>query len=142
VSNLTAQIALNGFTPASSATVYSYGTNQDDAAETGIGSCDIATNIVAAATNFSYTFAPYSLTVFSFAPVAPSLKALSSPAGSGQFVFQLAGQTGAPYVVQVSTNLSAWTPVSTNIPATSSLNITNTLTAGAAGQFWRAVWLP
>jgi hypothetical protein len=142
VSNLTAQISLDGFTPDASALIYSYGTNQDDAAETGTGSCDIATNFLAAGTNFNHTFAPYSLTVFSFAPRAASLKVLPVQPGSGQFVMQLAGQSGAPYVLQISTNLSAWTSVSTNVAAASSINITNTLAPGAARQFWRAVWQP
>jgi hypothetical protein len=142
VSNLTAQIALNGFTPGSSATIYSYGMTQDNAAQTGTGPCDIATNFFTVATNFNYTFAPYSLTVFSFAPVAPSLKALPLQPDSGQFVVQLGGQAGTPYVLQVSTNLSAWTTVSTNVAAASPVNITNALASGAARQFWRAVWQP
>jgi hypothetical protein len=142
VSNLTAQIALNGFAPGSPATVYSYGMSQDNAAETGTGSCDIVTNVFPTATNFSFTFAPYSLTVFSFAPVAPSLTPLPSQSGSGQFVLQLAGQSGTPYVLQTSTNLFAWTSVATNTPSGSVLNITNTVGRGTPGQFWRAAWLP
>jgi alpha-L-arabinofuranosidase len=143
VSDFTAQIALDSFTPSPAASIYSYGMPQDDAAETGTGSCDIAqTNFSAATTNFNYTFAPYSLTVFVFAPVAPSLMALPPQPGSGQLVLQLAGQSGTPYVLQTSTDLAAWTPVSTNVPAASPLNITNTLIPGAEAQFWRAVWVP
>jgi len=142
VSNLTAQIALNGFAPGPSATVYSYGMTQDNAAETGTGSCDIATDMTAVATNFNYTFAPYSLTLFWFPPVAPLLKPMPFSPGSGQFVVQLAGQSGAPYLLQLSTNLTTWTTVSTNIPSASSLNLTNTLAPGGGRQFWRAVWQP
>jgi hypothetical protein len=142
VSNITANIVLDKFAPASSATIYSYGANQDNAAETGTGSCDLATNSFSVSSNFNYTFAPYSLTVFSFAPTAPSLKALPSQPGSGRFVLQIGGQPGTPYVLQTSTNLSAWTSVSTNIATSSTLNVTNTLLAGAARQFWRAVWQP
>ena len=139
--SFTAQMNLNGFTPSPAATIYSYGMTQDNAAETGTGSCDIAqTNFSTATTNFNYTFAPYSLTVFVFAPAAPSLKALSSQAG--KFVLQLSGQSGTPYVLQTSTNLVTWTPVSTNVSATSSINITNTVISGAHSQFWRAVWEP
>ena len=116
---------------------------QDNAAETGTGSCDIASNFVAVTTNFNYTFAPYSLTVFVFAPVAPSLKALAPQPGSGKFVLQLSGQSGTSCVLQTSTNLVAWTPVSTNnVPASSSLNVTNTLIPSARAEFWRAVWQP
>ena len=39
---LTAIVAVNGFTPPPTATVYSYGMPQDDAARTGAGSPDIA----------------------------------------------------------------------------------------------------
>jgi hypothetical protein len=116
---------------------------QDNAAETGIGSCDIAqTNFSAATTNFNYTFAPYSLTVFAFAPAAPSLSAVPMALGSSQVVLQLSGQSGTPYVLQTSTNLAAWTSVSTNVPITSSLYITNTPIPGVNSQFWRAVWQP
>jgi hypothetical protein len=142
VSNFTAQIALGSFAPSPAASIYSYGMPQDNAAKTGTGSCDIAQTNFSAATNFNYTFAPYSLTVFVFAPVAPSLKALPPQPGSGQFVLQLSGQSGTPYVLQTSTNLSAWTPVSTNLATTSSINITNMSASGASGQFWRAVWEP
>jgi alpha-N-arabinofuranosidase len=140
-SNFAAQIALGNFTP-DSAAIYSYGMPQDNAAETGIGSCDIAQTNFTAATNFNYTFAPYSLTLFVFAPVAPSLAVLPVQPGSGQFVLQLGGQPGTPYVLKTSTHLPNWTPVSTNILVTSSLNITNTLPTGAGGQFWKAVWEP
>jgi hypothetical protein len=142
VSNITAQIALSGFAPGASATIYSYGMSQDNAAEAGSSSCDIATNLLAMTTNFNYTFAPYSLTVFSFPPVAPALNVLPWQPGSGQVVLQLGGQPGTPYVFQTSSNLSAWTPVSTNLAGRSSINITNTVSPGAPRQFWRAVWQP
>jgi hypothetical protein len=142
-SNFTAQIALNGFTPAPAAAVYSYGMPQDNAAETGVGSCDIAqSSFGVAAASFNYSFAPYSVTVFAFAPAAPSLAALPRQASSGSFVLQLAGQSGAPYVLQTSANLTAWTSVSTNLLAASPLNFTNTLPPGAGQKFWRAVWQP
>jgi len=142
-SSFTAQIALGSFVPSPTASIYSYGMPQDNAAKTGTGSCDIAqTSYSAATTNFDYTFAPYSLTVFVFAPVAPTLKVPSSQPVSGKFVLQLIGQSGTPYVLQTSTNLNTWTPVSTNFLAASSVNITNTPIPGVHTQFWRAVWEP
>ena len=42
VNTLTGQVAVAGFAPASGGTVYCYGIPQDNAAETGIGSPDIA----------------------------------------------------------------------------------------------------
>jgi hypothetical protein len=139
--NFNAQILLGGFSPSPTAAVYSYGIPQDNAARTGIGSTDIAvTNFTGAGTNFTFNAAPLSLTVFSLAPTAPSLAAQTPVRGAGQFVFQLRGQPGVPYVIQSSTNLSGWISVVTNTLTGSSLNHTNTLSAGTRVQFWRAVW--
>jgi hypothetical protein len=136
-----ANIVLTNFAPSPRAALWSYGMPQDNAANTGVGSCDIApASFSSAATNFNYTFAPYSVTVLCLAPAAPSLGALPVAPGGGKFVLQLKGQAGVPYVLQSSTNLTAWTSVSTNTPASGVLNVTNAVVAG--GQFWRAVWKP
>jgi hypothetical protein len=142
--SLNTAIALAGYVPFSNATIYSYGIPQDDAARTGIGSPDIAqTGFAGAGASFNYTFAPYSATVFSLTPAAPTLVALASPQPPpGQFVFQLQGLSGVPYVIQVSTNLTStnWIAISTNTPASGTLNLTNAMSSGA--QFYRAVWRP
>ena len=142
--SLNAAVNLAGYAPFSNATVYAYGIPQDNAARTGIGSLDIAqTNAPVAGPGFSYTFAPYSATVLAFTPSAPTLvvpaPALSS---SSQFVFQLQGLAGVPYVIQMSTNLTAtnWVAISTNTAASGTLNVTNTMSSGP--QFYRAVWHP
>jgi len=67
------------------------------------------------------------------------LTILAYQPASGSFLVQLAGQAGQSYVMQTSTNLMVWSPVSTNVLTGSSVNITNTLIPGAARQFWRAV---
>jgi hypothetical protein len=72
----------------------------------------------------------------------PSLTALALQPVPGSLVVQLAGQTGQSYVMQTSTNLTTWFPVSTNVLTGSFVNITNTLVPGATGQFWRAVPAP
>jgi hypothetical protein len=136
--NYPANIVLNNYVPVGSATVYSYGMPQDNAAANNNNNCDIATNSYAVSANFNYTLAPYSITVLAFAP-APSLSVLS-PSGAGQLVLQLAGQPGVPYVLQTSTDLSDWTSVATNILTGNVLDITNTTTPDA--QFWRAAWFP
>lgn len=65
--NQTATITLNGFTPASSATVYSYGVPQDTAGS----SADITTGSMSiSGSTFSASFAPYSATVISLSPAA------------------------------------------------------------------------
>ena len=139
-----AAINLAGYVPFSNATVYSYGIPQDNAARTGIGSMDIAqTNASVAGTSFNYTFAPYSATVLSLAPAAPTLVVPAAPQPlPGQFVFQLQGLAGVPYVIQMSTNLTStnWIAISTNTPASGTLNVTNAASSG--NQFYRAVWRP
>jgi cytochrome c peroxidase len=70
---------------------------------------------------------------------APSLTGLTSPPGSGSLEIKLAGQIGQFYVLQTSTNLTDWVPVSTHLLTSSYGNITNRLIPGAPWQFWRAV---
>ncbi|HWF19159.1 MAG TPA: alpha-L-arabinofuranosidase [Verrucomicrobiae bacterium] len=140
IGTFTGQIVLGGFVPSSSATTHSYGMPQDNAAQTGIGSCDIAqTNFSGAGTNFNYVFKPYSATVLTFAPTAASLTLLPQPS-PGKIAFQLHGQPGVRYVIQSSTNLAVWSSASTNTLAASSLNVTNARTP--SDEFWRVVWVP
>jgi hypothetical protein len=139
--NLTAAISIAGYVPSPSATVFSYGIPQDNAAATGIGSLDVAqTNLNGAAASFNCAFAPYSATVLSFAPAPPQLQTLWTDRTT-QFAFQLQGQPGVPYVIQTSPDLLSWNSVSTNLAAGGTVNITNTIAYGAQ-QFWRAVWQP
>jgi alpha-L-arabinofuranosidase len=144
--DFSAQISLNGFLPSPKAMVRAYGIPQDEAARTNAPAAaqDIATNTFAgAATSFSYSFPPLSLTLFTLAPAAPNLVIQPPPPQrGGQFVFQLQGQPGVRYYVQNSTNLSAWTTVSTNRLAGNALNLTNPVPAGAGLTLWRAVWQP
>jgi hypothetical protein len=138
-----AQIALNGFAPSPNATLRSYGIPQDTAAQTGIGSPDIALgSFSGVSTNFTYSFAPLSLTLFSFAPAAPSLTILPPPPQpGGQVVLQIQGLPGL-YVIQTSTNLGAWTAASTNTLSGNAMNVTNSVPPGSITRFWRAVWQP
>jgi hypothetical protein len=146
-----AQIALTGFSPCAMATIRSYGIPQDEAARTNAPTQaqDIAmTNFPAASAGFGYSFPPLSLTLFTFAPAAPCLTVLPPvPQPGDQFVVQLQGQPGVRYFIQSSTNLSstnlsAWTTVSTNTLVASTLNLTNPVPAGTAARFWRALWQP
>jgi len=79
--------------------------------------------------------------VVSRALSAPRL-VLSAPqiaVGSPDFVFQLSGPAGSHYVLQVSTNLLNWSPVSTSsIPGSGSLTWTNAL-SGDDRRFYRVV---
>ncbi len=72
-SAISASIALTGFTPQATATTYSYGIPQDDAAHTGSGSPDIATSSLSnAGSAFAVSCAPYSATTLSLLPSAAS----------------------------------------------------------------------
>jgi hypothetical protein len=138
-----AQISLSNFAPLSTAMARSYGIAQDDAVRTNNpapGAQDIATNVVPVGAVFTNSFPPYSLTLFTFAPAPAQLSALLPQ--PGQFVLQLHGQPGTPYIIQRSPDLFTWTPVSTNLLAGNVLNITNAISSGVTQQFWRAVWQP
>jgi len=143
ISNFNAQISLTNFVPGATATVRSFGIPQDEATRTNSivpGAQDIATNSLAVGAVFTNSFPPYSLTLFTFAPAAANLLPLS--ASGSQFVFQLQGQLGTPYIIQRSPDLSTWIPASTNLLAGNLLNITNAISSGVTQQFWRAVWQP
>jgi hypothetical protein len=143
VNTLTGQVVVASFAPASSGTVYSYGIPQDNAAETGIGSPDISqTNLSGLGTNFSYAFPPYSATVLALSPAPAQFLAIAIPPYASQVVFQLQGQLGVPYVIQCSTDLMTWTPISTNMLLANTMNITNSLSPSLWQQFWRALWQP
>jgi len=139
----TGRIKLANFVPSPSATVYFYGQPQDNAAKNNLPLSlqQIAVSSYStASTQFTYAFPALSLTVFNFAPAAPSLS--MRPAAPGQFAFQLNGQSATPYVLQSSPDLVHWTPVSTNRLVGPTLTVTNTVSFANAAQFWRAVWQP
>ena len=142
--NLNAQIVLTNFAPWTNATIQSYGIPQDQAAENNAGASlqDIATtNFPTAGANFSYSFPPLSLTLFTFAPGPSALSVLGVPPGQVELLLQ--GQPGTPYVIQSSPDLTAvWTSVSTNTLVGSTLNITLPVSTGSPHQFYRAVWQP
>ncbi|HXB61148.1 MAG TPA: hypothetical protein VNU95_16365 [Candidatus Acidoferrales bacterium] len=141
VANLVGQIALTNFVPWSTATVRSYGIPQDQAAENN-GSAlsqDVATNTdSSAAANFSYTFPPLSLTLFTFAPGPAALSVQQIQAAQVQLLLQ--GQSGAPYIIQSSPDLNHWTSISTNTLTGNSTNVSLSISPGHPTQFFRAVW--
>jgi hypothetical protein len=144
--NFNAQVVLSGFLPGSATTICSYGIPQDDAAQTNgtAQAQDLATtSFPAASAGFNYSFPPLSLTLFTFAPTAPRLAVLApAPKPGGQLILQLQGQAGVRYAIESSSDLRAWTAVSTNTLAGSTLNLTNPVPTGATIKFWRAQWQP
>jgi len=139
---LSGQISLTNFVPTAGGVVRSYGITQDEETRTNgpAAAQDIYTNAVSVASLYTNSFPPYSLTLFTFEPVASQLS-LSS-VSAGQVVLSLQGQSGAPYVIESSTNLTSWTIVSTNTLSGSMTTVTNTVSPASPAQYWRAVWLP
>jgi hypothetical protein len=136
-----ARIALTNFLAWTNATLQSYGIPQDQAVENNQSSAlqNIATtNFAAASTNFTSSFPPLSLNLFTFAPAAPVVQSASVTGTEYQFQFQ--GQTGVPYQIQSSTNLLTWTSNATITLSGTIGAVTNNLDTGT--RFWRAVWLP
>jgi hypothetical protein len=141
--NLNAQIALTNFVPWTTATIQSYGIPQDQAAENNAPALlqDITTtNFPVASTNFSYLFPPLSLTLFTLAPARSALSVLGVPPGQVELLLQ--GQSGTPYVIQSSADLTAWNPVSTNRLVGNTLRVTLPVSPGSRHQFYRALWQP
>jgi hypothetical protein len=140
--NFNGQINLANYSPWTNATIHTYGIAEDNATKNNLSATlqDIAvTNAYVSGNPFTYSFPPYSMTVFTIPPAGPSLQVLS--ASPGAVVMQLQGQTGAPYVIQTSPDMVSWSPVSTNLLAASPMSVTNPVSAGSA-QYWRAFWQP
>jgi hypothetical protein len=135
VTTYSANLAISGYAPQPAATVYTYGTAQDNAAETGTGSPDVAISSISNASSaFSDSFAPYSLTVLSLttpsnAPAAASQPASQTLAAGSTVVFSFAA-TGSP------TPTYQWSLNGVALPsATSSTLVINGATAANAGTY-------
>ena len=100
--NLNAQVALTNFVPWTTATVQSYGIPQDQAVENNASASlqDIATtNFTVAATNFSYSFPPLSLTLFTFAPSQSALSVSAIQPGRSNWSFKASPARLTPFRV-------------------------------------------
>lgn len=78
-----------------------------------------------------------SVTLFVLPPSSKVTLAAGPRLTNGNFPFTAQGEIGGTFVVQSSTNLLTWTPVSTN--TFSSEQVSFALSAGAAQKFYRAV---
>jgi alpha-L-arabinofuranosidase len=140
----TAQLSLTNYLPWTNALVRQFGIAQDEATRTNStvpGAQDIGTNYLSiAGTNFNATFPPYSVTLLTLPPAAPTLVGL--PATNGLFNLQVGGQTGVRYVLQSRTNLTtgAWISAVTNTLTNATWNVSTNFASPA--KFWRVVWLP
>jgi uncharacterized repeat protein (TIGR01451 family) len=64
---------------------------------------------------------------------------LSGSFGSGYFQLTVTGQSNTVYVVQASTNLTSWVPLSTNSSATGTFTFTDTTTPAPQQRFYRTL---
>jgi hypothetical protein len=55
------------------------------------------------------------------------------------FTFQLSGPAGFTYVIQASTDLVNWVPISTNAAPTGSISFTDTAAKNFAFRYYRAM---
>jgi alpha-L-arabinofuranosidase len=129
VSNYTVNIVITNFVPVSTATNYSYGMPNDNAAEAANDNCDITTNVISGvSTNFNYTLAPYSINVFSFVP-APTPVFY----GLGDYTIPY-GTAGVPLSGTVSTN-GTYPPSGTAVTVTINGNAQGTTISDSTGDF-------
>jgi sugar lactone lactonase YvrE len=148
----TGNISLTSFVPLATATVYSYGIPQDNAAKTGSGSPDIATiTINNAAPAFSVPVAPYSATVISLQPAPLSnpvilTQPVSQTPTSGQSVVFSATASGNPTPTYQWQRQAAGTTTWTNLTDSSTYSgssmaslTVNSVAAAMNGDSFRCV---
>jgi hypothetical protein len=78
-----------------------------------------------------------SITLFVVPGVAPTFQMQAGMSGPGKLQLTLTGQQNQSYVIQASTNLATWTPMSTNLLLGNSTNLL-VPTANSGGMFYRA----
>jgi len=136
---LNASITISGATPGSTGTLYSYGIPQDNAAEKGAGSADIATSpVTGLSTNFSYNFPAYSANVIAFGGSggpSPTATATTTPTPTATATATAtstatATRTATPTATATSTATASATATTTpTATATSTTTATPTRTA-------------
>ena len=128
-------ITVSGASPRSTGTLYSYGIPQDTAAETGVGSADIATSpITGLSTNFSYNFPAYSANVIVFGtggapsptPTATGTATPTATASASRTATATTTATPSPTATATTTSTATATATST---ATATVVATATPTA-------------
>jgi hypothetical protein len=124
----------NGTVPKSNATEISLALSP---AGLDFGAYNFTLQLTTGDASFPATNLPISLIIP--AP-PPQLEAMS--AANGQLLVQLEGIPGLSYILETSTDLATWTPVSTNGLNNATLLLTNAIPSNAPQQFWRAVWQP
>ena len=120
---ITAHIGLAGYTPSTSAVVYSYGKAQDDAAKTLNGSPDVTQTIFQGASgSFDYTVPSYSVTLLSLLPqmndfelaAVPSSQAINLD-GEAKFDITAAFANGLTEPISITAQADEGAPLNLSI---------------------------
>ena len=138
---LNANISISGASPGSTGTLYSYGIPQDNAAETGTGSADIAsTPVTGLSTNFTFNFPAYSANVIAFggassaSPTPTATRTTTATATASATSTPTATTTRTATATATASRTATATATSTPTPTatvTSTATATRTTTATA-----------
>jgi hypothetical protein len=79
--------------------------------------------------------------VFSLQPGAPRLAPVALQPNGG-FELQLQGEPSATYTIEISTDLAAWSPITTNTLTNATFDFTDLQATNSTHRFYRAVWIP
>lgn len=144
---LLARLHLEGFLPASTATLQFYGIPQDEAARTNgpASAQDIAqTTVAVPGPALLHSFPPLSLSLFTFQPASPvpPVLRLHRSDSAGAWLLEIVSAPGAALILETSLDLRAWQPVQTNRPTDGRWVTTLGFEPGSPGRFWRARALP
>jgi len=139
---LNANLSISGYLPATNAVVYSYGIPQDEAARTGIGSADIAqASFTGAASKFSYSFPPYSVSVICLTNLPPPIIVGIVRNGNGSVILTWIAKSNCTYIVQDCGALSnSWQMIGspTNAgPTNTTLSYTDISATFVTQRFYR-----
>jgi hypothetical protein len=139
---LSANLLINGYLPSANAVVYSYGIPQDEAAQTGIGSADVGqANFTGAASNFSYSFPAYSVSVICLTNPPPPLIVSFVRNGNGSMTITWTVQSNYTYTVQNCDTLAGpWQMIGSQTNATSTnttLSYTDTSVTSVTQRYYR-----
>ena len=73
------------------------------------------------------------------APLSQVVQVLSSGMTTNGFNIQLSGPAGSNYVIMASSDLTNWTPISTNAAPTGTVDFTDTTATTRSYRYYRAV---
>ncbi|MDA7916363.1 DUF11 domain-containing protein, partial [Verrucomicrobia bacterium] len=71
--------------------------------------------------------------------VVSAMMGQSAAMNGGQFMFQVQGQIGRVYVIEASSNLTDWSPISTNLSLSEAIMVIDDKASGSKERFYRAV---